>query len=174
VGFSSAPVLLIPPTDDVAAVSDALEELQSVGWTTLHDAVVMSLYYFRGVRGRRALIVLSDGDDTASQMAFRDALEYARRSGVVIYTVGLNVSAMKGGIRKKLSSLAEETGGRAFFIAAASDLEDVYEEIESELRSQYLVAYASDREAVEGEFREVEVKVRNGKLTARTIRGYYP
>ncbi len=174
VSFSDRPVLLIPPTDDISAVEAVLKNLRSVGWTTLHDAVVTSLYYFRGVRGRRALILLSDGDDTASNIAFRDALEYARRSGVAIFCVGVNVGAFKLGIHKKLTQLAQETGGRAFFISQASELEGVYREIEEELRSQYLVAYTSDRSSAEGGFRVVDVKVKGGKLKARTIRGYYP
>jgi VWFA-related protein len=174
VGFSDQPRLLIAPTDDVGAVQDALEDLQSLGWTTLHDAVVTSLYYFRAVRGRRALILLSDGDDTASAMPFRDSLEFARRSGVTIYSIGLDVGALQRGVRNKLTNLAEETGGRVFFISRARELIDVYSEIEEELRSQYLVAYASDNPESDGQFREVEVDVRGGKLKARTLRGYYP
>jgi len=172
--FSKDPVLLVPPTDDLRAIEASLQGLQSLGWTALHDAVVTSLYYFRGFRGQRALILLSDGDDSASRYAFREALEYARRSGVVIYTVGLNVGTMKTGIRKKLSRLASETGGRHFFIREALELEDVYREIEQELRSQYLVAYTSDNPSAEDDFRTVELKVRGGKLSARSLRGYYP
>ena len=172
--FSKDPVLLVPPTDDLRAIEASLEGLQSIGWTALHDAIVTSLYYFRGFRGQRALILLSDGDDSASRYAFREALEYARRSGVVIYTVGLNVGTMKTGIRKKLSRLASETGGRHFFIRQALELEDVYREIEQELRSQYLVAYTSDNPSAEDDFRTVELKVRGGKLSARSLRGYYP
>ncbi len=174
ISFSSRPELLIPATDDVEAVEDSLEKLVSAGWTTLHDAVVTSLYYFRGVRGRRAMVLLSDGDDTASAMPFRDALEYARRSGVTIYTIGLDVGKLQTGVRGKLKDLAEETGGRSFFISRASELVTVYREIEEELRSQYLVAYSSDRPEQDGQFRQVEVKVQGGKLKARTISGYYP
>lgn len=171
--FAGQPKLLIPPTDDVEAVEASLEELQSIGWTSLHDAVVASLYYFRGVRGQRALVLLSDGDDSASHYAFRDALEYARRSGVSIYTVGLDVGKVRPAIRRKLNQLAEETGGRSFYIARAEELRGVYREIEEELRSQYLIAYASDNREGGEEFRAVEVKVRGG-FKARTIAGYYP
>jgi len=136
--------------------------------------VVTTLYYFRGIRGRRAMVLLSDGDDTASAIPYRDALEYARRSGVMIYTVGLHVGAMNMAIRNKLTELSEETGGRAFFIKEADDLKEVYKEIEEDLRSQYLLAYSSDRPSPDGKFRTVEVKVKGGKLKARTIRGYYP
>ncbi len=174
VSFSDQPRLLIAPTDDVSAVQGSLEDLQAVGWTTLHDAVVTGLYYFRAMRGRRALILLSDGDDTASAMPFRDSLEFARRSGVTIYSIGLDVGALERGVRNKLTNLAEESGGRVFFISKAQELADVYREIEEELRSQYLVAYASDNPEPDGQFREVEVDVKSGKLKARTIRGYYP
>jgi len=174
ISFSSQPALLIPATEDVDAVEESLEDLVAAGMTTLHDAVVTSLYYFRGVRGRRALILLSDGDDTASSLEYRDALEYARRSGVAIYTIGLGVGGLNLGVKNKLTELARETGGRNFMIAKAAELVNVYREIEEELRSQYLLAYSSDRPSPNGEFREIEVKVEGGKYKARTIRGYYP
>ncbi len=174
VGFAKEPVLLIPPTDDVGAVEAALGELRSVGYTALHDAVVSSLYYFRGLRGRKALILLSDGNDSASFYPFRDAVEYARRSGVVIYTIGLDVGKLATEIRGKLKTLARETGGRSFFIEKAHELRGVYAEIDLELRSQYLLAYNSDAPQDAGEgFRAVEVKVKGGRK-ARTIAGYYP
>jgi Ca-activated chloride channel homolog len=173
VGFSGKASLLMPPTDDVEACSQGLEGLQAVGWTALHDAVVTSLYYMRELQGQRALVLLSDGDDTASGIAFDDALEYARRSGVVIFPVGLNVSALELEIRHKLSHLAEETGGRTFFINNADELAGVYGEIEAELRSRYLLAYSPDQPGQEQAYRQVEVKVHKRGLTARTIRGYY-
>ncbi|MFQ5525513.1 MAG: VWA domain-containing protein [Thermoanaerobaculia bacterium] len=174
VSFARETALLVPPTDDLRAVEASLEGLQSIGWTALHDAVVTSLYYFRGFRGQRALILLSDGDDSASHYAFRDALEYARRSGVVVYTVGLNVGTLKTGIRGKLNRLASETGGRSFFIKQASELAGVYNEIEDELRSQYFIAYNSDNSSGDEEFRTIDLVVQGGKLKARTLRGYYP
>jgi VWFA-related protein len=174
VAFARRPVLLVPPTDDVAAVENSLDDLQAVGWTALHDSIVSSLYYFRAFKGQRALVILSDGDDSASYYSFEDALEYARRSGVVIYTVGLNIGGLKLGIRDKLSDLARETGGRSFFIGHAAELDTVYQEIERELRSQYLVTYASDNPSDDGSFRTVDVLVKGGKLKARAIRGYFP
>jgi len=84
------------------------------------------------------------------------------------------VGKLQTGVRGKLNDLAEETGGRSFFISRATELTTVYREIEEELRSQYLVAYSSDRPEQDGQFRQVEVKVRGGKVKARTISGYYP
>ena len=174
VSFSNHPVLLMTRTSDVGAVAKALDGLHAVGNTALHDAVVTSLYYFRGVRGRRALILLSDGEDTSSTIQFRDALDYAKRSGVVIYPIGLNIGMTALSVREKLGSLAQTTGGRVFYISKAFELQGVYDQIEEELRSQYLIAYASDApRSSSNQFRTIEVKTK-GKFKARTIAGYYP
>ena len=172
--FSDRPRLLMPRTSDVGAVAERIEDLVASGSTSLHDAIVTSLYYYRGIRGRRALVLLSDGEDTSSTLAFAEALEYARRSGVAVFTIGLRIGKLQVGVRRKLENLAEETGGRTFYISEATELFGVYDEIEEELRSQYLVAYGSDQTGGEDRYREVEVEVRGGKLKARTIRGYYP
>ncbi len=173
VGFSDRPVMLMPPTNDVDAVELSLQGLLAAGFTSLHDAIVTSLYYFRGVTGRRALVLLSDGDDTSSNLSFREALEYSRRTGVSVYTIGLDVGTLDLGIRDKLKDLSRETGGRSFFISDADELFSVYKEIEEELRSQYLIAYAPDTVSRDGAYREVEVKVTKRGLKARTARGYY-
>lgn len=173
VSFSRRPRLEMPPTDDVGAVTQAILGLQAVGDTALHDALVHSLYYFRGVQGQRALVLLSDGDDNASYIDYKDALEYARRSGVAIYTIGLNISVMDPVIRGKLNELAEATGGRTFF-AKTEDLPGIYKQIENELRSRYLVAYNSNETTGQPGFRPVEVKVKKPGYKSRTARGYYP
>lgn len=176
-GFADQPELTMPPTDDAEACQRGLSDLRPYGATALHDAVATALYYFRGVSGQRALVLLSDGDDTASSISYPAVAEYARRNGVAIYAIGLEVSAIGLQIRSKLRQLAEETGGRVFFVGQAEELDSVYEEIEDELRNRYLIAYASDRtESGEGgdEFREVELKVKRRGLETRTIRGYYP
>ncbi|MES1242106.1 MAG: VWA domain-containing protein [Acidobacteriota bacterium] len=174
VGFSSRPYLVMPPTDDVEAVSQSLEGLRAMGRTAIHDGLITSLYYFRGYRGQRALILLTDGEDTSSNTPWEKALEYARRSGVAIYTVGLNVPAISLEVRGHLAELAEATGGRVFYVERAEELSNVYGEIERELRSRYYLAYNSDRpeEEAGGGYRPVEVKVKRGR--ARTMRGYYP
>jgi VWFA-related protein len=174
VSFARRPVLVMPPTDDAGAVVQAIEGLQAVGDTALHDALVHSLYYFRGIQGQRAMVLLSDGDDNASYINYKDAVEYAKRSGVAIYTIGLNISALEQGIRGKLNELAEATGGRTFFTGNPEELPGIYKQIETELRSRYLVAYNSTDTAGQPGFRPVEVKVKKGGLKARTARGYYP
>lgn len=175
--FSDRPALLMPRTSDVGAVAERLQSVLASGSTSLHDAVVTSLYYFRGIRGRRALILLSDGEDTSSTIGFSEALEYAKLSGVAIYTIGLGIGRTDISVRRKLENLAQETGGRNFLIKNADELAIVYDEIEEELRSQYLVAYSSDQAGAGDTYRSVQVEVRDAKgkkLEARTIAGYYP
>ncbi len=171
--FADKPALLMERTSDVGAVAEVLNNLVANGSTSLHDAIVTSLYYYRGIRGRRALVLLSDGDDTSSSLEFSESLEYAKRSGVSVFAIGLRIGKTQVGARRKLEKLAEETGGRTFYIKDASELAEVYEDIERELRSQYLVAYNSDEAGKSGQYHEVEIKVRDGKLKARTVRGYY-
>ncbi|RPH53852.1 VWA domain-containing protein, partial [bacterium] len=173
VSFARRPRLEMPPTDDTGAVVRAIAELQAVGDTALHDALIQSLYYFRGIQGQRALVLLSDGDDNASYMPYKDALDYARRSGVAVYVIGFNLGAFETGLRRKLAEIAGETGGRVFWASKAEELTGIYKEIENELRSRYLVAFYATGEAGKGGFREVEVKVKKGSLKARTARGYY-
>lgn len=172
VSFARRPRLEMPPTDDVDAVIQALNGLQAIGDTALHDALVHSLYYFRGLQGQKALVLLSDGDDNASYVKYQEALEYARRSGVTIYAIGLNVSAWDQGLRNKLTELAEATGGRSFWSDKPEELATAYKQIENELRSRYLVAYSSSEVGQTG-FRPVEVKVKRSGVKVRTAKGYY-
>ena len=174
VTFSDHPVLHMPLTDDARAAAQSLDNLQAVGATSIHDAVVHSLYYFRGTRGQRALVLLSDGDDNSSELTFDETLEYAKRSGVSIYVIGLDISKISVGIRGKLNRLTEISGGRVFYVSRGADLVPIYAEIERELRSRYLLAFESGVAAGEGGYRPVEVKVLKPGLKARTARGYYP
>jgi VWFA-related protein len=175
VAFSDVATLLMPPTDDVDVVADALAGLRADGWTVLHDAVITGLSYFREIEGQQALVLLSDGDDTASAFDFDEALEYARRSEAAVYSIGLDIPLGAFGVRGKLSRLAEETGGRVFFINRAEELEGVYGEIEEELRSRYLLAYPPQPAPEPGSgFRRVEVEAERRGVKTRTVRGYYP
>ena len=175
VAFSDVPTLLMPPTDDVDAVAEALAGLRAAGWTVLHDAVITALSYLRDVEGQQALVLLSDGDDSASNFPWKDALEYARRSEAAIYTIGLNVPVTSLSVRGKLQRLARDTGGRAFFISKAEELEGVYAQIEEELRSRYLVAYAPEPTPEPGSgYRRVDVEVKRSGIQTRTQQGYYP
>ena len=173
VAFAARPELVLPPTSDVRAVSAALDDLTADGWTAMHDAVVFSLYHLRGVRDRRALVLLADGNDEKSHVDFETALEHARASGVIVYCIGLDLPTLDPTPRLHLRALARETGGRAFFVGDAAELEGVYAQIAEELRRQVLVAYASDRPGEEARH-EIEVRVSRPGIETRSVRAYEP
>jgi Ca-activated chloride channel family protein len=175
--FNSQPTLAVRFTNDETVLAGGLAGLKADGNTALYDSIIYSLYYFGGIKGKRAIILLSDGKDEGSHYSYGDALEYARRSGVAIYTVGINLSRQDADVRLKLSRLSDETGGRVFMIEKANELERIYDIIQTELRSQYLLAYQSSKEREPGDaekFRTVEVKVARPGMEAKTLRGYYP
>ncbi|MFL6193285.1 MAG: VWA domain-containing protein, partial [Thermoanaerobaculia bacterium] len=173
--FADQPTLAVRFTNQQPVLAGGLAGLTAAGNTALYDSLIYSLYYFGGVKGKKALVVLSDGKDEGSRYEFNDALEYARRSGVAIYAVGIDMASREADVRMKLMRLADETGGKFFFIDQAGDLEGVYDQIQRELRSQYLLAYQSSKQDADPDkFRTVEVKVARPGVEAKTLRGYYP
>jgi Ca-activated chloride channel family protein len=172
--FNDRPRLQVKFTNQLLELGGGLAGLKAERGTALYDSVVFALYYFNGVKGQRALIVLSDGQDENSRFKFDDVLEFARRAGVTIYTVGLALDRGEHEAKKALEKLASETGGRSFFVADAKELGPVYQSIQEELRSQYLLVYQSTNAKNEKKFRSVDVKVKEPGLEAKTIRGYYP
>ena len=168
--FNDHPMLAVKFTRDVKALAGGLAGLKAERGTALYDSLIFSFYTFNGLKGRRALLLLSDGKDEGSRFTFEEALEFARRAGVTVYPIGLGEQVDK----RKLSRIAEETGGRAFFPKAAGDLAGIYATIEEELRSQYLIAYQSTTTRTDPGFRTVDLKVAKSGLEAKTMRGYYP
>jgi VWFA-related protein len=173
--FSDRPELLASFTADFATLEHALLALFPDRATALYDSVIMGLFQFSGVRGRRAMVVLTDGDDTASKNDFEDVLGYAQRMGVAIYTIGVDLPMTKVMTRYQLRRLSNVTGGRAFFVGRDSKLDTIYAEIDRELRSQYLLAYTSSSEKPSDELRKIEVRVDTpDRVKVRTVTGYYP
>jgi VWFA-related protein len=172
--FSDRPDMLTGFTADFTVIENALLALYADRATALYDAIIMGLFQFSGVTGRRAMVVLTDGEDTVSENDFNDALGYARRMGVTIYTIGVSISSTKVTTRWQLNKLAEATGGRAFFVSEKSELDDIYGEINRELRTQYLLAYTSSSEEPPDKLRKIKVEVNRPKTKVRTITGYYP
>ena len=170
--FNSFPNLAVELTNDRSALGSGLAGLVPEGQTALYDSVMFALYYFTGIKGQRAILVLSDGRDESSRFEFSDTLEYARRAGITIYSIGFRLYDY--GARRKLTQLADETGGRSFYIHDITELEPIYEVIQRELRSQYLIAYQSSNTEDDGEFRAVELKIDRKDLLVKTLSGYYP
>ncbi|HEY0511210.1 MAG TPA: VWA domain-containing protein [Thermoanaerobaculia bacterium] len=168
--FNDHPNLAVKFTNDIPALATGLAGLKAERGTALYDSIIFTLYYFTGVKGQRALLLLTDGKDEGSRFTFDDALEYARRAGVTIYAIGLGDDPDK----RKLEKISGETGGRAFFLKSVDELAGIYATVEAELRSQYLIAYQSTNASGGNTFRSVDLKVNKPGLEAKTIRGYYP
>ena len=172
--FNDHPLLAVKLTNQLPALAGGLAGLKAERGTALYDSVVFSLFYFNGVKGQRAILLLSDGKDEGSRFDVEETLDFARRAGIAIYTVGLNIPRTDSEVRKVLKKLAEETGGRNFFIKESTELAAIYEAIQTELRSRYLLAYQSTNSNRELRFRLVDLEVGRSGLDAKTIRGYYP
>ncbi len=170
--FNRFPNLAVPLTNDMSQLGSGLAGLTAEGQTALYDSVMFSLYYFAGITGQRALLLLSDGRDEVSKFTFEQTLEYARRAGVTVYSVGLQVN--DGIARNRLQKISRETGGDSFFIKDIRELGAIYEQIQRDLRSQYLLAYQSNSSRSDDGFRTIRLKADRGGARVRTMSGYYP
>ena len=185
VDFDSRVEIKMGFTNKVDELEAAIRTTSAGGSTALHNAVYISLKELAKIKAksaedvrRRAIVVLSDGEDTSSLVSFEEVLELAKRSETAIYTIGLQpreTTALKGFREAEfvLRQLAQETGGRAFFARQIEELKDVYGQIADELSSQYSMGYASKNPRRDGAFRRIVVQVARPNLTARTKRGYY-
>ena len=174
VSFDNEPYLLTKLTNRKDRLFRSFAGMRAEGSTALYDAVVYGLYQFTGVKGKKALVILTDGKDTASKFDFETCLEYVRRAGIAVYGIGLKISGAELDVKYKLNKLAQVTGGQTFYIDSAKNLEAVYRQINEELRSQYLLTYYSTNPGGKDKWRKVEVKVEPTSLQARTLTGYYP
>jgi Ca-activated chloride channel family protein len=171
-------------TNEKAALEKAIRDTAAGGSTALHHAIYISLKELRKIRAstaeeirRQAIVVLSDGEDTSSILSYEDVLDQAKRSETAIYTIGLrpkdNGSRGFKEAEFVLKQLAFETGGRAWFPDQIGQLAGVYDQIATELASQYTLGYASKNSRRDGAWRRIVVRVKRENVTARTKQGYY-
>jgi len=172
-------------TNDQANLHDALSRIETHGSTALFDAVIGSLQHLKkGHKDKRVLLLVTDGDDTASEKTFEDAYKAAQESSATIYAIGVysedDLEHDKKTVRKSkaiLQKLAEATGGLAYFPDNLSQVTPVCEQIAKEIRNQYTLGYYPTNTARDGSFRQVAVKVippsGRGKLSVRTRTGYF-
>ncbi|MFI5182530.1 MAG: VWA domain-containing protein [Thermoanaerobaculia bacterium] len=172
--FDNEPQLVIRFTTDRERLAQAMAGMRAQGSTALWDAIVYGLFQFQGVRGRKAYVILTDGEDRSSKFPFEAALDYAKKSGVALYFIGLRIPGAELSVRAKLSKLGRETGGAAYFVNDAQGVARIYAEINEELRSQYLLSYLPQNKTPGNMWRKIEVKMTPSNLVARTISGYYP
>ena len=171
-------------TGNQADLQTAIEQTNAGGSTSLHNAIYIALKELRKVKAvseedvrRQALIVFSDGEDTSSLVSFEEVLDLAKRSETAIYAIALRGNDVQAkGFREAefvMRTLAQETGGRAFFPARIEDLAGVYAQIADELASQYTLGYTSANQRRDGAWRRLVVQVSRANITPRTKKGYY-
>ena len=173
VDFDSEPRLVEPLTGDLDAIGRKLVKLQPGGYTALSDALVYALVQMQSVRGRRALVVLSDGAGREERVGYATCLRLAQQVGVPIYAIVLDRDGKERERSERVESVVRAVGGRVFYVSSLDNLGSVYRTIRDELDSQYVVAYYPP-DGGGDDFRHVEVTVSRPGLSARTVSGYQP
>ena len=184
IDFDSRVEVRQPFTGNKADLRAAIDMTSPGGSTSLHNAIYIALKELRKVRAvneedvrRQALVVFSDGEDTSSLVTFGEVLDLAKRSETAVYAIALRgLDTQAKGFREAefvMRTLAQETGGRAFFPARIEDLEGVYTQIADELASQYTLGYSSRNARRDGAWRRVIVQVTRPSSTPRAKKGYF-
>ena len=192
VAFNSQTKVLQAFTSDVPKLRTAVRQTAARGGTALYAALYITLDQFMKAKAgstevrRPAIVLLTDGQDTASLIQFDDVLERARRAGVAIFTISVisKFDAMQaegqGGRRflgdsdYSLKTLAKETGGRSFFPMELSELDGVYGSVADELSAQYALGYVRQSPSSDGGYHKILVRVLSrADARPRTRMGYY-
>jgi len=177
-GFNSQTQLTQDFTDNVQLLSAGVHKLQDGGGTALYDAVYHACKEkFLKDRPdhpvRKAIVVVSDGEDNQSEFSRAQAIEMAQRAEVIIYAISTDDSGLVMRGDKVLEQLAEATGGRAFFPFKMKDITHSYAAIEDELRSQYVVSYRPADFDADGRYRSIEISSLKKDLQVRARKGYF-
>ena len=153
--------------------------------TILFDAVYLAAdEKLKREVGRKAIVIITDGVDTGSRMSKEKAIEYAQKADAIIYSIEYedpraygggfgSISIGGGGGGGVLKRLSEETGGRAFRVDRKNSLDDIFREIQEEMRSQYSIGYAAANSKRDGSFRKIEIRMGNKDLKVQARKGYY-
>jgi Ca-activated chloride channel homolog len=179
VAFDMTAQLVTDLTDDMAKLEKGIQDLRVGGGTALFDAIYFACRDKLVLdqprhKFRRALVIISDGEDNASRYTREQALEMAQKADVVIYAISTNRTKIESDGDKLMKYFARETGGLSFFPFQVQDMEQSFTNIANELRSQYSVLYSPDPFKRDGQFHFVDVKVKLRKdVTVRARRGYY-
>jgi VWFA-related protein len=177
-GFSSHSQVTQDFTDKVQLLEAGVKSLHDGGGTAMYDAIYKACHdkllneaSDRPVR--RAIIIVSDGEDNQSEFSRAQAIEMAQRAEVLIYAISTNTSAVYLRGDRILQQLADATGGRAFFPYKMKDIKSSFAAIEDELRSQYVVSYRPADLNSDGRYRAIEITALKKDLQVRARKGYY-
>ena len=178
IGFDTTAEVTQDMTSNVEDLSHGVRMMRPGGGTALYDAIFFAcrdklLKEKDSTPVRKAIILLSDGDDNQSRVTREEAIDMAQRAEVVIYAISTNVAPNKDRGDKVLERIAEATGGRTFFPFKIEDVANAFSDIKDELRSQYAVAYKPADFIADGRFRSIDIEPIKGKYHVRSRKGYY-
>ena len=165
-------------TNDLDKLTKGIRVIRPGGGTALWDAVFYAcrdklMKEKENGPVRRAIILVSDGDDNQSRVLRQEAIEMAQRAGVIVYTISTNLSNNPDEGDRSLKMLAEATGGQAFFPFKLQDVANAFHDINEELRSQYSVFYKPEDFQANGQFRPIQIIAENKKYRVRAKKGYF-
>jgi Ca-activated chloride channel family protein len=178
VGFNGHSQMMQGFTDNTALLSAAVHRMQDGGGTALYDAIYRACHDnlikdHEDHPSRRAIVVVSDGEDNQSELTEGQAIEMAQRAEVIIYAISTDDSGLILRGDKVLQRIAEATGGRAFFPYKTKDMKNSFAAIEDELRSQYIISYHPADFEADGRYRPIEITALKKDLQVRSRKGYY-
>lgn len=178
-GFDATPTLTQDWTNNIDALETGVDKLRPGGSTALYDAVYSAcrdkqLSQTRGQEPvRRAIVVISDGNDNQSRVYIDEAIKMCQRAETIIYAISTNWTPSRGRGDDSLKKLAEATGGRAFFPPSMEDMVNGFNSISEELRSQYLLTYTPADFKTDGAFRTIYLYCLNRRYQVRAKKGYF-
>lgn len=176
--FADKPRLDVPFTSDVKVLQAGIARVDSIGGTAMRDAIDMAEGYLHdhGTRDRKALLIVSDGEDNSSVASLDQVQTRAEQDGVVVYAVGLlseEASSKVKHARHDLDRLTETTGGVAYYPDSLEKIDGVALDLARQIRNQYTIGYTPLNQALDGTYRKLRVEVTGReRLTVRTRAGY--
>jgi VWFA-related protein len=179
VSFDTSTELVSDLVSDTDKLTASIRDLHPGGGTALYDAIYFACRDKLSQdqprhKFRRAIVIVSDGDDNQSRYTRDQALEMAQKADVVIYAISTNITRVESDGDKVLRYFAQETGGRAFFPFKVEDLDQSFENIANELRHQYNISYRPEPLKTDGLFHVIDVRVPQRKnILVNVRRGYY-
>lgn len=178
VGFDVTPEVTQDFTDNTEALSMGIRSLRPGGGTALYDALYFAcrdklLKSQHTGPVRKAVILLSDGDDNQSHVTREEAIEMAQRADVIVYTISTNLTGSGSHGDKVLQRIADATGGRSYVPFQLTEVANSFAAIQEELRSQYAISYKPAEFRPDGRYRTIEIIAQEKGLHVRSRRGYF-
>jgi len=180
-GFSEIVSEVVPFTSDLKTIDRGVDRVRLGSATALYDALYLGAEALQSRKGRKVLVVITDGGDTVSRVDYKQAVRSAQEAEAIVYSiivVPIEASAGRDiGGEHALIQISEDTGGKYFYATSVPQLDDAFRKISDELRTQYLLAYYPSQRLSDSSFRRIDVKIDGGStastLTVRHRTGYY-